>query len=79
MWRNYHVVDSIEQALELLKVSGSSARIVAGGTDMIVNVRRGIEQPQSLVDLTSISNMNDITEVDGGLEIGANVNLRNVQ
>ena len=38
MWRDYHVVDSIEHALELLKENGASARIIAGGTDMIIAV-----------------------------------------
>ena len=57
----------------------SDVRYVAGGTDMIVNVRRGIEQPQNLIDLTSIENMNKIEEVDDGINIGANVTLNNIQ
>ena len=70
--------DSVDDAIKI-KTEHAEARYVAGGTDMIVNVRRGIEQPECLVDLTSISNMYDITEVDGGLEIGANVTLQKVR
>ena len=70
--------DNVDDAIKI-KTEHAEARYVAGGTDMIVNIRRGIEQPQCLVDLTSISNMNDITEVGGGLEICANVAFRNVQ
>jgi 4-hydroxybenzoyl-CoA reductase subunit beta len=74
LYRPGNVEDAIKIMTEI-----SDVRYVAGGTDMIVNVRRGIEQPQNLIDLTSIEDMNTITEVDDGLDIGANVTLDNVQ
>ena len=46
--------DNVDDAIKI-KTEHADVRYVAGGTDMIVNVRRGIEQPQSLVDLTLIS------------------------
>ena len=70
--------DTLDDAIKI-KTEYPDVRYVAGGTDMIVNVRRGIEQPECLVDLTLISNMNDITEVDDGLQIGANVTLQKVR
>ena len=51
--------DNLDDAIKM-KTEHADVRYVAGGPDMIVNVRRGIEQPECLVDLTSISNMNDI-------------------
>ena len=45
--------DTAEDAIKIM-TEKSNVRYVAGGTDMIVNVRRGIEQPQILVDLTSM-------------------------
>ena len=68
MWRNYHVVDSIEQALELLKVSGSSARIVAGGTDMIIELDRKMRpNVDTLIDITRVPDLDKISRISKGL------------
>ena len=34
-----------------------TSRYLAGGTDMIVNVRRGIETPETMIDLTAIADI----------------------
>ena len=55
MWRDYHVVDSIEHALELLKENGASARIIAGGTDMIIELDRKMRPGvDTLIDITRV-------------------------
>ncbi len=51
------------------------ARFLGGGTDMVVNVRRGIEQPGTLIDLTGITSLKEIAKTKGGLAIGAGVTL----
>ena len=54
----------------------SDARYVAGGTDLIVNIRRGIASPLALIDLAGIDQMGRIEHMDdGGLRIGAGVTL----
>lgn len=58
-----------------LRAESDGARFVAGGTDMLVNVRRGIERPSALVDLTCIDELQQITNDDDGLHIGAGVTL----
>lgn len=61
-----------------LKTSDATSRYLAGGTDMIVNVRRGIEAPETMIDLTAIAAITEISEIpggDGGLRIGAGVKL----
>lgn len=58
-----------------LKASDATSRYLAGGTDMIVNVRRGIEKPDSMIDLTAIAAITEISAEDGGLRIGAGVKL----
>tara|TARA_R110002072_G_scaffold58955_6_gene149889 strand:+ start:455 stop:1432 length:978 start_codon:yes stop_codon:yes gene_type:complete len=58
-----------------LKASDATSRYLAGGTDMIVNVRRGIEEPDSMIDLTAIAAITEISAEDGGLRIGAGVKL----
>ena len=59
-----------------LRTGIDGARYLAGGTDMIVNVRRGIENPTALIDLTAIGELGSIAvEEDGGVRIGALVRL----
>ncbi len=65
---------SIAEAVKL-RAEAADSRFLAGGTDMVVNIRRGIEQPRTLVDLTAIAEL-DAIEADGhGLTIGAAVTL----
>ena len=61
-----------------LMAETENARYLAGGTDMIVNVRRGIEQPAALIDLSAIEALRSIEASGGGLRIGAGVPLRAV-
>jgi len=56
-----------------LKHPGS--RYVAGGTDLVVNMRRGINNPDLLVDLSGIDELTEI-KIDGrGVAIGAGVTI----
>lgn len=55
-----------------LRAQNPGARYLAGGTDMIVNVRRGIEEPAALIDLTAAEELRGIApEDDGGVRVGA--------
>lgn len=67
-----------ETAADAVKLfaQDENSRYVAGGTDMIVNVRRGIETPSAMVDLTSVAEMKEIAEDGDGLHIGAGVTLK---
>ena len=59
---------AVEEAVKL-RAATPGARYVAGGTDMIVNVRRGIEQPPALIDLGAIEAIKAIRdEADALLE-----------
>jgi len=52
------------------------ARYLAGGTDILVNVRRGIVDMPVMIELTNIEEMQGITKLDdGSLRIGAGVTL----
>jgi len=51
------------------------ARAIAGGTDLLPNLRRGIERPQCLVDLGCLAGLDAIEEHDGALVLGAGVTL----
>ena len=58
-----------------LKAGDPTSRYLAGGTDMIVNVRRGIEAPETMIDLTAIAAIAEIAADGEGLRIGAGVKL----
>jgi 4-hydroxybenzoyl-CoA reductase subunit beta len=51
------------------------SRFVAGGTDLLVNMRRGISNPELLVDLSGIDEMTKIETDRTGLTIGAGVTI----
>jgi 4-hydroxybenzoyl-CoA reductase subunit beta len=51
------------------------ARLLAGGTDLVPNLRRGLERPPVLVDLGALPGFADITLTDAGLMLGAGVTL----
>lgn len=66
---------SIEEVLDWRqKYPGS--RILAGGTDLLVNLRRGIgDAPEALIDVTGVGEMSDIEGDAASLRIGAAVTL----
>ncbi|MDG2033217.1 MAG: FAD binding domain-containing protein [Rhodospirillales bacterium] len=73
-----HRPETIEDAVKA-RADNDDALYFAGGTDMLVNVRRGIEQPQNLVDLSAITGMKSITLDNDGLHIGASVTLKELR
>lgn len=51
------------------------SRFVAGGTDLLVNMRRGICEPDLLIDLSGIDELAEIRVTDEGITIGAGVTI----
>jgi len=64
----------IEEVTALLAAE-PGARLLAGGTDLIPNLRRGIEQPPLLVDLSHVGGFADVMISDAGLALGAGATL----
>ena len=65
---------SVAEAVALHRAN-AEARYLAGGTDLMVNMRHGIVRPRVLIDLSGIEALQEIRAVDGGMEIGAGVTL----
>lgn len=67
MWERYHTVQSVEQAIDLLAEHAGTARIVAGATDLILELERG-QRPgvTALIDITRIPDLDRITRSDDG-------------
>ena len=69
----YEAPSSIEGAVKLLAAEAGMARVLAGGTDLLVQLRSGRFEPDLIVDLKRIDGMHDIREENGGYRIGAAV------
>lgn len=65
---------TIAEAVKMLQ-SKPDARICAGGTDLIVNMRHGLVEAETLIDLGAVTEMRSIQADDSGLNIGAGVTL----
>lgn len=71
MWEHYYSVSSISEALDLLAEHGSSARIMAGGTDLILELERGQRAGVSaLIDLTRVPGLDQITRHGDQIRLG---------
>ncbi len=61
MWHDYFNVTSVDQAVQLLAERGQRARIVAGATDLILELERGVRKGiDTLIDLTRVSGLDQI-------------------
>jgi carbon-monoxide dehydrogenase medium subunit len=55
MWQNYYSVTSIDEALRLLAEHGERARLVAGATDLLLEIERGVRKGiETLIDVSRI-------------------------
>ena len=73
-WNEYHTPTALADALAILSRHGERARIIAGGTDLILDMEGGhAPGVDVLVDVTRIAGMDEIRETDAGIVIGANV------
>jgi len=72
MWREYFNVNSIDQALDILSERGDRARIVAGATDLMLEIERGIRTGiDTLVDISRIPGLDQIhLDEDGLIHLG---------
>ncbi len=69
----YATPGSVQEAVGLLAKANGQARILAGGTDLLVQLRAGMIDPALIVDIKAIPQTRRITEESGGYRIGAAV------
>lgn len=65
--------NSIEQVLELLQEFKSEAKVIAGGTDIIIALRNSKISPKVLIDIAKIEELRKIQTIDNKILIGAAV------
>jgi CO/xanthine dehydrogenase FAD-binding subunit len=77
---DYYAPEGIEDACRLLMELGGGAVVMAGGTDILLKIRRGLLKAKAVVDLQKIKGMNRISFEEGeGLTIGAMARLADVE
>jgi CO/xanthine dehydrogenase FAD-binding subunit len=64
---------TVDEAVALLANGDDNVRVLAGGTDLLVQLRAGMVSPSLIVDIKHIDEMGSVTEENGGFRIGAAV------
>jgi len=70
LWQHYYQPSSLAQALQLLDQHAGSARIVAGGTDVLVELQRGVKPTTTLIDITGLRELKYVRQAGGTIQIG---------
>jgi carbon-monoxide dehydrogenase medium subunit len=75
MWQNYIIPSSLNEALDQLANGAGSTRIVAGGTDILLEMERGVRKGVStLVDITRLPGLDEIWQDESDIiHFGPNV------
>ncbi len=74
LWNRYYTPATVDDALSLLEKYHGAAQIVAGGTDLILDLQQGNHPPvEALVDITRISGMDTVQLNGNTFTLGANV------
>lgn len=74
---DYRRPESVQEACAIL-LEQPSARVLAGGTDLLVNMKHKVETPPTIVSLTAVPNLNYVRKENGVVRIGALTPLKRV-
>jgi CO/xanthine dehydrogenase FAD-binding subunit len=67
----YFLPESVEEAISLLMKYGDKAKVISGGTDLLVQMKRGVILPDYLISINKIPDLDYIKyDQTGGLRIG---------
>ena len=73
-WKNYHRPESVEEAIAVLHDYDGHARVIGGGTDILVETRRGLRRPfEAMVDASGITGLGSISHDRDYIVIGCGV------
>lgn len=74
LWQHFHRPATIEDALRFLQEHDGKAQLIAGGTDLLIDMQQGRHPAvEAMIDVTSVSGMTQISESEGNVDIGAAV------
>jgi len=76
LWKNYLLPQSLTDALQALTGIHVTVRLIAGGTDLLLDLQQGRQEPvDTLIDITRIPELTCLELRADGLFIGAGVPL----
>lgn len=75
----YHEPQSLAEVTSLLAAHGEAARVLAGGTDLLVQMRKGRHQPRHLLNIKTVPGLDQISVAEDCVEIGAAVTLHDAE
>lgn len=73
MWNTFIQPRTIDEAIQLLGQYREEARIINGGTDLLIEIERKLRTPQVLIDVSRVPNMDTIREDGDYIRLGASV------
>jgi carbon-monoxide dehydrogenase medium subunit len=77
---DYQRPSSFEEACRLMGQSGGRSRVLAGGTDLLVRIKRGRVRPEALISLREVSELSGISFLpDRGATIGAMTTIETLE
>ena len=74
----YHRPGTVDEAVGLLAELGDGAMLIAGGTDVIPNMKHRLHEPEHLVSLRSVDELRGVDVEGDALVMGAGVSLADV-
>jgi len=79
LFKDYHRPEDIEQAIDLLSLTGNTAKVIAGGTDILPRRQGGttFDTIQHLIDISGLE-LNYIRESTDGIRIGAATDINSI-
>jgi carbon-monoxide dehydrogenase medium subunit len=79
MWSQYVQVTTLDEAVQLLAEHGARARVLAGGTDLLIELERGQRHGiEVIIDISRAAGLNSIDMMDGRVHLGALVTHNDV-
>ena len=68
---NYHTPETQEEALALLHEHGDNAKLMAGGTALVIMMKQRLVAPETLISLHRLRGLTAVQETNGTLQLGA--------
>ncbi len=75
---DYMQPENLKAALDLLSAHGEDAKVLAGGTDLLVRMKKGVTKPKILISLKALDDLSYIKSEKGCIRIGARTPLAHV-
>jgi carbon-monoxide dehydrogenase medium subunit len=79
--RRFEIVlpETVEECLRVLGERGGDAKVVAGGTDLLPQLKNGVLKPGCVVDLSAVAPLKALQADKAGLRVGAAVSARTLE